>query len=81
MNKDNLLKLISGLPLTNVQNYGYIVLMTDVYDVCLAHGVDNTNLVVAWLEMLENDKLITLVRMKDSGYEDMAVGLTFPESS
>lgn len=81
MNKEKLLALLSGLPLSNTKDYGYIISMTDVFDACLARGVDNTNLVVAWLEMLEKDKLVTLVRMKDSGFEDIAVGLTFPQSS
>ncbi|MEK3788781.1 hypothetical protein [Paenibacillus sp. FSL K6-1230] len=81
MNKDKLLALLAGLPLKNTKNYGYIVPMTDVFDVCLVRGVDNTNLVVAWMEMLEKEKLVTLVRMKNSGFEDLIIGLTLPESS
>ncbi|ETT32144.1 hypothetical protein [Paenibacillus sp. FSL R5-808] len=81
MKKDELLELLSGLPLTNVQNYGLIVSITEVYDACEARGLDVDHLVVAWLQALEKDKLISLVRMKDPGFEELVIGFTFPESA
>lgn len=81
LKKDELLELLSSLPLTNVQNYGLIVSITEVYDACEARGLDVDHLVVAWLQALEKDKLISLVRMKDAGFEELVIGFTFPESA
>lgn len=77
LKKDELLELLSGLPLTNVQNYGLIVSITEVYDACEARGLDVDHLVVAWLQALEKDKLISLVRMKDPSSKNWLLGLRF----
>ncbi|MEC0239448.1 hypothetical protein P4H66_06210 [Paenibacillus dokdonensis] len=81
MNTDNLLKLLFELPLSNVKDYGYIVSLGDVFEACATRGVYNRNLVVAWLKVLESDNSISLVRVKDPGFEEVVIGLIIPESA
>ncbi|OBZ08918.1 hypothetical protein A8L34_22455 [Bacillus sp. FJAT-27264] len=71
MNNQQLLEIIKRLPLKNYEDHGAIVAATDIYDACSTRGFNNTDIIKAKLEILEQERAFRVVR----GFDDIIIGV------
>lgn len=71
----NLLTLLHKIPLCRIEGYGDLINFGDILDVCKRYGQDNQHIIKAQLKLLEKEGLIRIIHHKDSGFEDLIIGV------
>lgn len=70
-----LIDVLKGLPVTVASDYGTLISFGDIVQTCKLLGQDSHDMVEVKLKELEKLGKLSIVYMKDPGYEDLIVGV------
>lgn len=70
-----LIDILNNLSTQPTEDYGSVILFSDIFLACKYHGQDNQHIISALLEDLEKSKIITIVYNKTLGFDDLIIGI------
>lgn len=70
-----LIQLLRTLPVTPTKEYGNVISLADILNACSVYGQNNSEIVEIKLNELEKQDKLTVVYMKEPGFEELIVGV------